>query len=158
MHYRQVNLKPLLPGHVLVSPRRVTPRFSDLTQVEVTDLFLTVQKVGRMIEHVYKATSLNIAIQDGIDAGQSVPHVHVHVIPRQKADLDHKGGSDALYGMMESEEGDLGSHLQERSNRRSQFTAVDNEDRKPRSEAEMSEEAEMLAQEMQALDQGTQEI
>ena len=136
----------------------MTPRFSDLTQVEVTDLFLTVQKVGRMIEHVYKATSLNIAIQDGVDAGQSVPHVHVHVIPRQKADLDHKGGPDALYGMMESEEGDLGSHLRERSNRRSQLAAVDNEDRKPRSEAEMSEEAEMLAQELQALDQGTQEV
>ena len=56
-----------------MSPRRVTPRLSDLTHTEVTDLFLTVQRVGRMIERVYNGTSLNVAMQDGIDAGQSVP-------------------------------------------------------------------------------------
>lgn len=106
-----------------------------------------------MIERVYKATSLNIAIQDGIDAGQSVPHVHTHIVPRHKADLDERGGSDAIYGMMEGEEGDLGSHLEAKSKQRSHFPAVDNEDRKPRSEAEMSEEAEMLAREMEAQEQ-----
>ena len=109
-----------------------------------------------MIEHVYKATSLNIAIQDGVDAGQSVPHVHTHVIPRHKADLDEKGGSDAIYGMLEGEGGNIGSHLEARSNERSQFSSVDNEDRKPRSEAEMAEEAEMFAHEMEALDQSPQ--
>lgn len=133
----------------------MTPRFSDLTQAEVTDLFLTVQRVGRMIERVYKATSLNIAIQDGADAGQSVPHVHTHIIPRQRADLDERGGSDAIYGMMDGEEGDLGRQLQARSRQRSQFAAVDNEDRKARSEAEMSREAEMLAREMEASDQSS---
>jgi len=106
-----------------------------------------------MIEHVYKATSLNIAMQDGVDAGQSVPHVHVHVIPRHKADLDEKGGSDAIYGMLDSEEGDIGSQLRARSNRQAQFAAVDNGNRKPRSEAEMSKEAGMLAHEIQTLDQ-----
>ncbi|KAL5332802.1 HIT-like domain-containing protein [Aspergillus crustosus] len=78
-----VNLKPILPGHVLVSPRRVVPRVSDLTPPETADLFLTVRRVGRMIERVYGATSLNIAIQDGPEAGQSVPHVHAHIIPRR---------------------------------------------------------------------------
>ena len=143
-----VNLKPLLPGHVLVSPRRVTPRFSDLSQAEVTDLFMTVQNVGRMIEHVYKASSLNIAIQDGPAAGQSVPHVHTHIIPRKNADLDHKGGSDAIYSMMDGEEGDIGRHMKE-ATERSQFPGVDNKSREPRSEAVMAEEAQMLAKEMQ---------
>ncbi len=110
-----------------------------------------------MIEHVYKATSLNIAMQDGVDAGQSVPHVHVHVIPRHKADLDEKGGSDAIYGMLDGEEGDIGSQLRARSNGQAQFPAVDNEDRKPRSEAEMSEEAGMLAHEIQTLHQSPQD-
>ena len=109
---------------------------------------MTVQKVGRMVERVYKASSLNVAIQDGADAGQSVPHVHTHVIPRKKADLDHQGGSDAIYGMMDGEEGDIGKHLEERSSGRPQFPGVDNESRKPRSEAEMAEEARMLAKEM----------
>lgn len=109
-----------------------------------------------MIEHVYKATSLNIAMQDGVDAGQSVPHVHVHVIPRHRADLDEKGGSDAIYGMLDGKEGDIGSQLAARSSRQAHFPAVDNEDRKPRSEEEMSEEAGMLAREIQTLDRNSQ--
>lgn len=145
-----VNLKPLLPGHVLVSPRRVTPRFSDLTQAEVADLFVTVQRVGRMVERVYGATSLNIAIQDGADAGQSVPHVHTHVIPRRNADLDDRGGSDAIYGMLDSDEGNVGAQFREKSDRDRRLLSVDNDQRKPRTEAEMSEEAQMLAREMQA--------
>lgn len=144
-----VNLKPLLPGHVLVSPRRAAPRLSDLTQGEVTDLFLTVQRVGRMIERVYNATSLNIAMQDGADAGQSVPHVHTHILPRKRADLDDKGGSDKIYEMIESDDGNIGKHLWERSQERPRFPQVDNDTRQPRTEEEMAEEARRLAQEMQ---------
>lgn len=144
-----VNLKPLLPGHVLVSPQRVTPRLSDLTHAELTDLFLTVQRVGRMVERVYGTSSLNIAIQDGADAGQSVPHLHTHIIPRKKSDLDDKGGSDAIYDMMEGEEGDVGKHLRETTGERPRFPKVDDASRKPRSNAEMTEEAQRLAQAME---------
>lgn len=61
-----------------------------------------------MIERVHGASSLNIAIQDGTEAGQSVAHVHAHVIPRKKRDLDHRGGTDAIYEMLDGEEGDVG--------------------------------------------------
>ena len=144
-----VNLKPLLPGHVLISPRRVAPRLSDLTTEEITDLFLTVEKVGRMVERVYKATSLNIAMQDGVDAGQSVPHVHAHIIPRKAADLDDRGGGDAIYGMLEGEEGNVGRHQQEQWENRPKFPMVDDVSRKPRTAADMEEEAQMLASELQ---------
>ncbi|MCJ1479452.1 hypothetical protein MMC13_008138 [Lambiella insularis] len=144
-----VNLKPILPGHVLVSPRRVVPRLSDLSHDEVADLFLTVQRVGRMIERVYKASSLNVAMQDGADAGQSVPHVHTHIIPRRATDLDDRGGSDAIYGMLDGEEGDVGDHLRERDKGRPQFPKVDDNTRQPRSEQEMVEEADMLKREME---------
>ena len=140
-----VNLKPLLPGHVLVSPCRVVPRFNDLSTAEVQDLFLTVQRVSRMVERIFSASSLNIAIQDGAGAGQSVPHVHVHIIPRKKADLDDRGGTDAIYGMMESEDADLSKQL---SQKRGGFPAVDNDSRHPRTDEEMHKEAEWLAQEM----------
>jgi bis(5'-adenosyl)-triphosphatase len=153
-----VNLKPLLPGHVLVSPRRVVPRFNDLSAAEVQDLFLTVQRVSRMVERVFAASSLNIAIQDGVDAGQSVPHVHAHIIPRKKDDLKHRGGTDAIYQMMESEEAHLGKQMQKKEQaaqaelaedeKRSKFPAVDNDSRKPRSDEEMQKEAEWLAEEM----------
>lgn len=134
------------------------PRFNDLSAAEVQDLFATVQRVSRMVERVFDASSLNIAIQDGVDAGQSVPHVHAHIIPRKKSDLDDRGGTDAIYGMMESEEGDLNRHLREKEQaaqaelaedeKRGKFPAVDNDSRQPRSDEEMQKEAEWLAQEM----------
>ena len=132
-----------------MSPRRITPRLSDLTHTEVTDLFLTVQRVGRMIERVYDGTSLNVAMQDGADAGQSVPHVHTHIIPRKRADLDDKGGSDIIYEMLEGEEGDVGRQLQERSGVRPRFPKVADEARQPRNTEQMAEEAQRLAQEME---------
>lgn len=155
LSFALVNLKPILPGHVLVSPRRVVPRVTDLTPAETSDLFLTVRRVGRMVERVYGASSLNIAVQDGIHAGQSVPHVHAHIIPRKAADLDHRGGTDAVYDLLDGDEGDVGKAFREVNGggecarTRSRFPVVDNEERKPRSEEEMKAEAEMLAREMQ---------
>jgi bis(5'-adenosyl)-triphosphatase len=148
-----VNLKPILPGHVLVSPLRVVPRFADLTPDEVSDLFLTAQKVSKTVSRLYNATAMNIAIQDGVDAGQSVPHVHAHIIPRKKADMDDRGGSDKIYDVMEGPEGDVGAHLieQEQAKTRGAKVKLDaDEDRKPRSEEEMKKEAEWLADEIAA--------
>ncbi|MEW5300284.1 MAG: hypothetical protein WDW36_003225 [Sanguina aurantia] len=78
-----VNLKPIVPGHVLVSPKRVVQRFTEMTSEEVADLWILVQRVGKVVESHYSAASLTLAMQDGPLAGQSVPHVHVHVLPRQ---------------------------------------------------------------------------
>ena len=149
-----VNLKPLLPGHVLVSPVRVTPRLSQLTSQETADLFLTVQRVSKMIERVFHASALNVAIQDGVDAGQSVPHVHVHVIPRKHDDLKDRGGGDQIYDMMDGDDGNIGKHFFEmqrareaRANDRD-FTGGPDSQRKPRSEEEMRNEAEWLQSEM----------
>ncbi|KAL4918156.1 HIT-like domain-containing protein [Aspergillus aurantiobrunneus] len=147
-----VNLKPILPGHVLVSPRRVVPRVADLTPPETADLFLTVRRVGRMVERVYEGTSLNIAIQDGVDAGQSVPHVHAHIIPRRRRDLS---GTDEVYDKLDGEEGDLTRGLKAKAReggggggRDMGRLKVDDEERVARGEEEMEAEAAMLAKEM----------
>ncbi|RAK99232.1 HIT family protein [Aspergillus ibericus CBS 121593] len=151
--YALVNLKPILPGHVLISPRRVVPRVTDLTPTETSDLFLTVRRVARMIERVYGASSLNIAIQDGVDAGQSVPHVHAHVIPRRRGDLDARGGVDAVYELLDGEEGDLrgglGAGGDGNGGRGRRFPKVDDEGRVARGMEEMEGEAWMLAREME---------
>lgn len=89
-----VNLKPILPGHVLISPLRVVPRFADMTVEEVSDLFRTVHRIGPVLEKLYGGSSLTIAVQDGKDAGQSVEHVHVHLIPRKKGDF---ANNDDIY-------------------------------------------------------------
>ncbi|KAF3394306.1 hypothetical protein F1880_004768 [Penicillium rolfsii] len=156
LSFALVNLKPILPGHVLVSPRRVVPRVADLTPAETSDLFLTVRRVGRMVERLYGATSLNIAVQDGVHAGQSVPHVHAHIIPRKPADLEPV---DAVYDMLDGDEGDVGKAQREaeasyateseRAENRPRFPVVDNEARKPRTAEEMKAEAEMLQREME---------
>ncbi|KAF9898128.1 hypothetical protein BX616_004457, partial [Lobosporangium transversale] len=69
-----VNLKPILPGHVLVISRRSVPRFLDLNADEVSqtgggggkrvsDMFQSAQRIGKVIEKEYNSTSLTIACQ-----------------------------------------------------------------------------------------------
>lgn len=95
-----VNHRPVLPGHVLISPLRPgTKRLSDLSQFEVFDLFNLVQKVQRAVESIHGAHSSTIAIQDGIDAGQSVEHLHVHLLPRKATDFG--GNIDDVYARLQ---------------------------------------------------------
>lgn len=96
--YALVNLKPLVPGHVLVVPYRTSVlRFGDLSAEESIDYMNTLQFVHKFIIHNYKADALNIAIQDGPESGQSIPHLHTHLIPRYKAD----GYGDDIYTKVE---------------------------------------------------------
>lgn len=95
-----INHRPVLPGHVLVSPLRpVTKRLSELNNDEIFDLFQLVQKVQKAIETIYQAEASTIAIQDGKDAGQSIEHLHVHILPRKKTDFG--GNVDKIYQQLE---------------------------------------------------------
>ncbi|XP_024633767.1 bifunctional bis(5'-adenosyl)-triphosphatase/adenylylsulfatase FHIT [Medicago truncatula] len=127
LSYAMVNLRPLLPGHVLICPKREVKRFVDLTADETSDLWLTAQKVGRQLESYHKASSLTLAIQDGPQAGQTVPHVHIHVVPRKGGDFKN---NDEIYDAMDEKEKELKEKLD-----------LDKE-RKDRSLEEMSQEAE----------------
>jgi bis(5'-adenosyl)-triphosphatase len=84
--YALVNLRPLVPGHVLVVPTRVVPRMKNLTSEEYDDLWGSVRVIQEALECNFGASSSNVAIQDGVHAGQSVPHVHVHILPRRGDD------------------------------------------------------------------------
>ena len=95
-----VNIKPIVPGHVLVIPKRVCPRFADLSVEEVTDLWTTVHKLCPVLERHYGCEALNLAIQDGRASGQSVPHVHVHMLPRKPDDFKR---NDDIYEELESQ-------------------------------------------------------
>ncbi|XP_068096318.1 bis(5'-adenosyl)-triphosphatase [Hyperolius riggenbachi] len=93
-----VNRKPVVPGHVLVCPLRPAERFRDLIPEEVSDLFSCVQRVSNVVETHFGGTSLTISIQDGPDAGQTVSHVHVHILPRKAGDFKQ---NDKIYEVLE---------------------------------------------------------
>lgn len=57
---------------MLVTPIRVAKRLSDLSSLEVADLFRTVQRVQGVMEKVHDTTSSTIVVQDGPDAGQTI--------------------------------------------------------------------------------------
>lgn len=83
-------------------------RFADLTAGEICDLWLTAQKVGRQLEVYHKASSLTLNIQDGPQAGQTVPHVHIHVVPRKEGDFEN---NDEIYDALDVKEKELKKKL-----------------------------------------------
>ncbi|PWA58948.1 Histidine triad, conserved site-containing protein [Artemisia annua] len=94
--FRLLNLFAILDKrpHVLVCPRREVKRFVDLTPEETSDLWISAQKIGKQLENYHKASSLTLAIQDGPQAGQTVPHVHIHIVPRKGGDFEN---NDEIY-------------------------------------------------------------
>lgn len=130
-----VNIRPAVKGHVLVIPKRIVPRFRDLNSEECTDLMLTVHRVAAVLEKAFNATSLSITIQDGPDAGQSVPHVHVHVLPRRPGDFKR---NDDIYAKIEK------TDYTPNNNNRNDIKGVDNPTAKDRPVEEMQKEAVYL--------------
>jgi bis(5'-adenosyl)-triphosphatase len=94
-----VNLRPIVPGHVLICPIRIAPLLSDLGDDEYDDLWRTVRIVQRALGRRYECVAFNVAVQDGPEAGQSVPHAHVHILPRHRGDLER---NDDIYDELEA--------------------------------------------------------
>jgi histidine triad (HIT) family protein len=76
--------RPLLPGHVLVIPKVHYETLGDLPAAEVGPYFLVVQRLAIAVEESLNADGSFVAAN--IRISQSVPHLHVHVVPRRKGD------------------------------------------------------------------------
>jgi histidine triad (HIT) family protein len=76
--------RPLFKGHVLVVPRAHVPNLESLAPDALAPLFGAVQRVARAVEAGLSADGAFVALNNKVS--QSVPHVHVHVIPRRKKD------------------------------------------------------------------------
>ena len=84
---------PVAAGHTLVVPRRHVPTPFELSQREWDDLFRLVRAVHDRLAEERSPDGVNIGINSGAPAGQTVPHAHVHVIPRSHGDArDPRGG------------------------------------------------------------------
>ena len=75
---------PLTKGHVLIIPKQHHKKLQDMTAEENSDLFSLVHEVMSKVDTVTGSTLL--AIHNGEDAGQEIPHVHVHLVPRSNND------------------------------------------------------------------------
>jgi histidine triad (HIT) family protein len=76
--------RPLFPGHTLVIPQAHVETLADLPSQDVAPLFAGVQRIARAVERGLGADGSFVAVNNRIS--QSVPHLHVHVVPRRKGD------------------------------------------------------------------------
>ncbi|MFF1353364.1 HIT family protein [Streptomyces sp. NPDC058297] len=75
-------LRPVHPGHVLVVPRRHLEDIWDLDEATATAVSRTVLRVAHAVRAVFRPDGLNVIQSSGAAATQTVPHLHVHVVPR----------------------------------------------------------------------------
>jgi diadenosine tetraphosphate (Ap4A) HIT family hydrolase len=84
---------PVSPGHTLVIPKRHVGSFFDLTDDERNGLMALLAQAQAGLAAECAPAGYNVGINDGAAAGQTVPHLHIHLIPRFEGDLpDPRGG------------------------------------------------------------------
>lgn len=83
-----LNKIPILPGHSLVIPKRPVLTIHELNPNEIKSLFSTVSLVSRKLKDYFKAEGVNYAWNEELVAGQTVPHLHIHILPRKANDMN----------------------------------------------------------------------
>ena len=80
------------PGHTLVIPRRHVASFFELTPEEVQACMDLISEEKKLIDEEFQPDGYNIGVNIGPAAGQSIMHVHIHIIPRYKGDVENPQG------------------------------------------------------------------
>ena len=84
---------PANPGHILIIPYRHFPDYFDATQEERAELWELVSEAKAIIDEKFSPDGYNVGINVGQYGGQSIPHLHIHLIPRFAGDVENpKGG------------------------------------------------------------------
>lgn len=81
-----MDIRPLSRGHVLVVPRHSVATLEELDAPTTAHLWQTAVRIGRAQRHALGSAAQHFLVNDGREASQSVPHVHIHVIPRYTGD------------------------------------------------------------------------
>lgn len=84
-----LDIKPNNPGHTLVVPKVHDQNFRAADSVRLQKLIVIAQKLGQNICRAVGAPAMNLYTNDGVEAGQVVPHLHFHIIPRFADDGYH---------------------------------------------------------------------
>ena len=91
-----LDANPLAPGHALVIPKDHYERLGDVPADVAGDVFGTVARITPAVEAAVDAPASTVAINNGEEAGQEVPHAHWHIVPRFPDD-----GAAAVHAMFD---------------------------------------------------------
>lgn len=78
---------PVSEGHCLIIPKRHVGSIDELSDVELKDLYTVLHQTKILLTETYLPDGFNIGINEGEAAGQTVPHLHIHLIPRYEGDV-----------------------------------------------------------------------
>ena len=85
--------RPHATGHAVVIPRRHVGRLTELSEHEHHELFALAREVTLELQRAHQPDAFTLGMNDGPAAGQSTPHVHLHIVPRTSGDVeDPRGG------------------------------------------------------------------
>ncbi|MBR4987349.1 MAG: HIT family protein [Methanocorpusculum sp.] len=90
--YAKFDAYPVSPGHLLIIPRRHAADWFDLDSAEQQAILNLVSEAKLLLDEKYSPDGYNIGINCGEAAGQTIFHVHVHLIPRYAGDVEHPRG------------------------------------------------------------------
>jgi len=91
--YAKPDKYPVNPGHLLIIPRRHVADFFLTTEAEKAALLSLLDEAKHYLDGKHAPAAYNIGINVGEVAGQTIPHVHLHLIPRYQGDMqDPRGG------------------------------------------------------------------
>ncbi|MFZ4631900.1 MAG: HIT family protein [Patescibacteria group bacterium] len=88
-----LDIKPVNPGHTLVIPKKHYQNLEEISEDDLAYLMITVKKVGKLLKDKLNVVGYNVHENNDLVAGQAVPHIHFHLIPRVEGDgLEHWPG------------------------------------------------------------------
>lgn len=85
------NIAPILPGHSMVIPLRHIESIHEFNDAELAGFFSFSRQVTRLLTRAFEAEGFDWSLQESKAAGQSVAHLHLHIIPRKASDLKKPG-------------------------------------------------------------------
>jgi histidine triad (HIT) family protein len=89
-----LDVSPLSAGHTLVIPKAHYPKVQEMSREDAVAVFEMAWQVSGAVEAGAQVSATTIAIHNGSEAGQEIPHVHVHIVPRKSSD-----GAGAIHSM-----------------------------------------------------------
>jgi bis(5'-adenosyl)-triphosphatase len=85
------NVAPVFPGHAMIIPKAHITGLLIIPEEEIVEMVKLSRIVVRILQKAFHARGFNWSIQEGEEAGQTIKHLHMHIIPRKPQDLEHPG-------------------------------------------------------------------